>query len=170
MQVGEIRGDVVDYGILTTTVLEVHECQGGEVLTGRTLTFPNSLLLTQPIRNASQDLGFVWKEISWVVDRDLDWRVAQRKLFECAAVELASYRDRLERRLQDLAASEDFLALNPQSVEPQVRVAPTDDGRIRLCLRLPLPTREAGQVQDRIWRALLEGWRKTEPRSNVGGS
>lgn len=170
VQVGEIRGDVVDYGIVTTTVLEVLEGPGGEILTGRMLTFPNSVLLIQPVRNASQDLGFIWKEISWVADRDDDWRAAEQMLLASAAPELASYRDRLEGRLHELEESEDFLALDPQSVEPRVLVAALDDGRIRLSLRLPVPTLEAGEVQDRIWRAFLERWRGAKPQSEGGGS
>lgn len=64
IRVGSIKGDVVHISPLRTTVLEV----GGEYITsditsGKIYTFPNSLLLSKPVSNYSQDLSYIWIDI-----------------------------------------------------------------------------------------------------------
>jgi hypothetical protein len=49
IEVGNIRGRVVDIGLLSTTVMEIGPQHNAHQMTGRALTFPNSLLLSNAV-------------------------------------------------------------------------------------------------------------------------
>jgi small-conductance mechanosensitive channel len=85
IQVGEIRGDVVDIDIMSTTLLEF----GGEWVradqpTGRYVTIPNSMVLEFPVYNYSKGLPYIWDEISFPVAFDGDWKFAREVLLKVA--------------------------------------------------------------------------------------
>jgi len=65
VRIGNIKGDVRQIGLLTTTLEEVGEDEklGGE-LTGRLLHVPNLIILDQPVLNYSKDYSVHYKIIS----------------------------------------------------------------------------------------------------------
>jgi len=65
IRIGDIKGDVRQIGLLTTTLQEVEEDEklGGEV-TGRLFPVPNLIILDQPVLNYSKDYSANCKTIS----------------------------------------------------------------------------------------------------------
>ena len=65
IRIGNIKGDVRQIGLLTTTLEEVGEDEklGGE-LTGRLLYVPNLIILDQPVLNYSKDCSVHYQTIS----------------------------------------------------------------------------------------------------------
>ena len=65
IRIGDIKGDVRQIGLLTTTLAEVGEDEklGGEV-TGRLFHVPNLIILDQPVLNYSKDYSANHKTIS----------------------------------------------------------------------------------------------------------
>lgn len=80
--VGTITGEVTDYGLLRTTMLEVgmpHPGEAQQVLerTGKILSIPNATFLTQPLTNHSTTSEYVRAEMRLTVTYESDWRKAQ---------------------------------------------------------------------------------------------
>ncbi len=63
IQLGGIKGDVIDVGVLRTTLMEIGEWVKGDLYTGRIVRIANSFVFKEPVFNYSGDFPFVWDEI-----------------------------------------------------------------------------------------------------------
>lgn len=63
VQLGGIKGDVMDIGILRTTLMEVGEWVDGDLYNGRIVLVANSFVFREPVFNYSGDFPFLWDEI-----------------------------------------------------------------------------------------------------------
>lgn len=64
VQLGGIKGDVIDIGMLRTTIMEIGEQVKGDQYTGRIVRITNSFVCQGPVYNYSADFPFVWDEIT----------------------------------------------------------------------------------------------------------
>ncbi len=80
VQVGGIRGDVIDVSILRTTLMEVGEWVAGGLYTGRIVRVSNSSVFKEPVFNYSGDFPFLWDEITLPVKYGSDWKQAKEML------------------------------------------------------------------------------------------
>ncbi len=77
-----LEGDVVEITIFYTLLREVKS--GGAEVTGRLITFPNNLILTEEIVNYTLDVEYVWDEINVSVTYESDRELAETTAYECA--------------------------------------------------------------------------------------
>jgi hypothetical protein len=63
VQIGDTRGDVIDIGLLRTTLLETGNWVSGDLYNGRIVRIPNSAVLKGIVFNYSQGFRFIWDEI-----------------------------------------------------------------------------------------------------------
>mgnify|MGYP001415204585 CR=1 FL=1 len=70
-------GDVMDIGMLNTTLMEIRGWVAGDQPSGRLLTIPNGLVISHPLYNYTRDHSFVWDEITIPLTYDSDWRLAK---------------------------------------------------------------------------------------------
>ncbi len=155
IRIGDVRGDVIDYGVLSTTLIEVDPGETHGLRTGNVVTVPNGLLLTEPVVNETRILGYEWQELDFLVSPDEDWADAERVLTEAAFQEVDVYRTEVQ---EQLAAMEQAFAFHPIHVDPRCFVAIETDGSVRLQMRIAVPSRRIRSTSDRLVRAFL-GWR-----------
>jgi small-conductance mechanosensitive channel len=160
VQIGQWKGDVVDYGLLTTTLLEVSTGANQEFRSGGTVTIPNSLLLSEPVRNETRSLPYTWHTVTIHVPAGEDWRVRERLLLDCARQEWTQYAERAREEVDRL---EDDIAQPAGGDEPQVFVSQSADGLVELRLRIGVPVGETASADDRIVRAYLDRLSASSP-------
>lgn len=76
IETGGIRGDVVDIGILRTTLMEIGNWLEGDHNTGRIVTLSNAFIFKEPLYNYSSHFKFLWDEIKVPVTYESDWKRA----------------------------------------------------------------------------------------------
>ena len=64
VQLGGIKGDVIDIGLLRTTLMEVGQWVNGDLYNGRVVRVANSFIFKEPVVNYSGDFPFLWDEIT----------------------------------------------------------------------------------------------------------
>ena len=153
IRVGDMRGDVIDYGVLFTTLMQVDTEADHGMRTGNVVSIPNAMLLTEPVINETRILGFEWKEVHFTLGPKTDWCGAQEWLKTEATKMVGEYQDQLRGQLQLM--SERF-AFHPIQVEPHVFVKPAKDGGVCLWVRMAMPARSIAVGADRLQRAFLE--------------
>ncbi|MEP7327372.1 MAG: mechanosensitive ion channel domain-containing protein [Gemmatimonadota bacterium] len=84
VQLGGIKGDVIDIGILRTTVMELGQWVDGDLYNGRIVRIANSFVFKEPVFNYSADFPFLWDEIKIPIRFGADLRLA-RELLERVA-------------------------------------------------------------------------------------
>ena len=72
VQLAGITGDVIDIGILRTTVMECGDWVNADLYNGRIVRIANSYVFKEPVFNYSADFPFLWDEIAVPVVRHGD--------------------------------------------------------------------------------------------------
>lgn len=153
VEVDGIIGDVIDIGLLKTTLLEVgeplvHAMQS----TGRIVTVPNSVFLDKNVIASATVNPLVWQEIQVLVTFESDWKQAREILRE-VAMEL------YEKIVPDLKAGfarlEREYAFRLGSTAPIVYTEIADSG-VLLTLRTLTPVRRRRSMTDQISSAILD--------------
>ncbi len=80
VQLGGIKGDIIDIGVLRTTLMEVGEWVKSDLYNGRVVRVANSFVFKEPVFNYSADFPFLWDEITVPVRHGSDHRLAREIL------------------------------------------------------------------------------------------
>ena len=150
IELGGHRGDVIEYGLLTTKILEVGPAHRR---TGRAITLPNSLLMTQAVLNESFTDEYVLHTFELSLKSDADWQEAERFLIRTARRVCEDDREPTEKNMRRVAREH---GLEPSSVEPRVSLRANDPDKVTFLVRVPTEARHKGRTEQAIVRAFLE--------------
>ena len=154
IEVNGFRGDVIDHGLLATTLLEVGPGQHSNQASGRAIVLPNSVFLTYPMVNETFTDAYVLHPFELKVPRDSDWRKAERVLLEAAGAECASFLDDAKASLSRQIAR---YSLPNLGLDPRVSIELTHPNEIGLLVRVPVPVRQKSKIEQAILRRFLDG-------------
>ncbi len=150
IEMGTMRGDVIDINLLSTTLLEVGP---GHQRTGRAVTVPNSYLLSGSVVNETFMEDYVVHVVSVPVDpRTTDWELAERALLEAGKEASKEYLEPA-RNFMDALSKQHGLPKFP--VNPRVHLSFVKPDELRLFLRVPAPARERGRIEQLAIRGYL---------------
>ncbi len=113
VQIGDTRGDVIDIGLLRTTLMEVGSWVGRDLYSGRIVRIPNNIVLKNSIFNYSQGFRFIWDQIKVVFTLTSDAGLARAMLLRVANEVIGEYL--VEAQNSWNAVSDDYRSENPPS-------------------------------------------------------
>jgi small-conductance mechanosensitive channel len=149
IEVGDYRGDVIDHGFLTTTILEIGPTHQR---TGRVVSIPNSLFLSESVVNETATDNYVLHTFRIPLAKTQRWKEAEKTLLDVANEVCADYVAPAYRQLDAVSSQH---GLKGATVEPRVSLLMGDDGAVSLLLRVPVPARDKGTVEQGIVRGFL---------------
>ena len=165
IEVSGVRGDVVDYGLLSTTLLEIGPAHQR---TGRAVVLPNSIFLTDKVVNETHTESFVLHTITVPLAFTDDWRASERQLLDAAREVTASYVAPAEHHLRATATHP---GISVPTTDPRVSIHLPRAGKVHLLLRVPTPARDKGRVEQAILRLYLDARQSLAPEpSKVSSS
>ena len=118
-------GDVIDIGVMTTTLFETGGWVGGDQPSGRVTLIPNGKVITQQVHNYTKDHSFIWDELTIPISYDSDWKQAREIILEIIRREAAENTKQAETEIDRLGEKYYFPGKN---LEPSVYITPTDNG------------------------------------------
>ena len=124
----------------------------GHQRTGRTISIPNSLFMTEPVLNESLAGEYMLHLMTIPADRNSDLAAIERKALTAAQEACADFLDDVRR---PIAARYRRHGLNPPIVDPRVTYQVVDKNTVNILLRIPTPIRLERQVEQRVLRAVL---------------
>ncbi len=159
IEVGNLRGDVVDTGVLTTTLLE---CGPMHERSGRSVVIPNSILLTASVVNETFHGENILHVIKAPLPAGISWDEAETALLTASRRVTAEHLESTTTSL-DAASKRYSLPLSIRSVEPpestsgypRVVVGVGDDSALSLMVRVPTQVREKGKIEQEVLREYL---------------
>lgn len=80
IEIGNIKGDVIDIRFLQTSVLEIGNWVSADQSTGRIVNIPNSFVFKHANYNYSRGFEFVWDEMPILLTFESDWRLGKQLL------------------------------------------------------------------------------------------
>ena len=155
VQLGGIRGDVIDIGILRTTLMELGEWVSSDLYTGRVVRIANSFVFKEPVFNYSHDFPFLWDEMRVPVKHGSDHRLA-RVLLEQALEDVCS--DELVRNSREAWAQlvRRYLLENAP-LEPAVTLV-INDNWLEFTLRYIVDYKQRRSTRDRLAMRVLDAF------------
>ena len=111
VQIGETRGDVIDIGLLRTTLMEVGSWVGRDLYSGRIVRIPNNAVLKGSVFNYSQGFRFIWDQIKVVFTITSDATLARATLLRVANEVIGEYL--VDAQNSWNAVSDDYRTENP---------------------------------------------------------
>lgn len=150
--VGAYRGDVIDVGMLYTSLLEIGEWVDADQATGRITVLPNGMLLSGTVHNYTKDHAFLWDEIVLPISFDSDWGKGADRI-RLLVEELT--RDDTELARSEVERLEEKYFLSPRNMEPSVFVSPNENW-ITFHIRYVAEVRDRRIVKDLLSKAVLE--------------
>jgi small-conductance mechanosensitive channel len=150
---GPVLGDVIDIGMLRTTLVEVADWPESGQSTGRIIHVANKMILDHPLVNFTHGFDVIWHEVSILVTFESDWKEAERILYEAVEPLPETKRRELEKGVAFL--QEKYLYRIGKTT-PYVFISIEDSG-VALTLRFLVEARARRSVHDRVCRRILEG-------------
>lgn len=77
IRVGDIKGDIIDIGVMNTTIMETGEWVDGDLYNGCIITIANSFVFKQEVHNYSAEYPFLWDEIKIPIRTESDYSYAR---------------------------------------------------------------------------------------------
>jgi small-conductance mechanosensitive channel len=155
IEMGGVRGDVIDITPLRTKVMEIGSTSTadtpvrGRQYTGRIVAISNKATFTEPVYNYSAAFEFIWEEMTLPVAHGSDWMTAEEILREEAQRVSAS--EGAQEAIRHMARR---YPVPRAEVEPRV-YANTTDNYLELSARFVVPVRTARTVKDELTRRVL---------------
>ena len=151
VQLGGIRGDVIDIGILRTTLMAVGQWVDGDLYNGRIVRVANSFVFKEPVFNYSADYPFLWDEVKLPIRYGCDWKLAISMLETVLNDVCGDYSRQSESA---------WVAARVRYALENARVAPldslvTNDNWIELTGRYVVDYRQRRMTKDAIFRHIL---------------
>ena len=145
-------GDVMDIGIMYTTLLEIKDWVSGDQATGRLVSIPNGSILSNTVNNYTKDHDFIWDEIQLPISYSSDWQFAYDKILELVTNET---KEIVEHANKDISKLEEKYYLDKRTAEPAIYLSATDNW-ISFTIRYPTMVRSRRFLRHKITKLILD--------------
>ena len=159
IEVGEVKGDVIDIRLFQTSLLEIGNWVDADQSTGRIVHVPNSFVFKKQLYNYNRGFEFIWNEIAILVTFESDWKKGKE-------IMLAHGQKQAEGMGNSVKSAIDRMAhrymIYYQKFTPIVYVNIKDSG-VELTLRYLTEAKKRRTTHDELCQLILDDFEK-EPK------
>lgn len=152
VKIGDITGDIIDIGVIKTTLMEVGAWVNGDLYNGRITQISNSFVFNVPIQNYSGDYPFLWDEITVPLRTESDFHLARKIFVEVTNEVCGSYATESKRTWAQMQGK--YLIENA-SVDPSVTLR-FDENWITFTIRFVVDYKKRRSTKDLLFTRILE--------------
>lgn len=152
VQLGGIKGDVIDIGVIRTTIMETGQWVDGDLYNGRIVRVANSFVFKEPVFNYSGDFPFLWDEIKIPVQYGSNYQKA-KELFKSIALEVAG--DLTETSRQKWRELVKSYMIEDAQTEPMVTVI-ANDNWVEYTIRYVVSYKKRRITKDALFSKILD--------------
>src|SRR5580692_10334892 len=152
IQIGDNRGDVIDIGLLRTTLMETGSWVSKDLYNGRIVRIPNNILLKVPVFNYSQGFRFIWDEIRVLFTTASDCQLAREILLQAAKEAIGEYL--IEAQTSWKVMSDYYRGANPP-LEPTVALV-VNAGSFEFSVSYVVDYTKRTAMQDKLFTKIVQ--------------
>ena len=154
IEIGDVKGDVVDIGVLTFSLLEIGNWVRDDQSTGRILHVPNGIVFQKTVSSYTHGFAYIWNELHIVVTFESDWSRARDLLTEIVWRQNELTRVEAERQIATTAQK---YMIHYKHLTPIVWVA-VDPNGVCLSVRYLCHARQRRSTAHEIWMEVLRSF------------
>jgi small-conductance mechanosensitive channel len=152
IKVGDVKGDIIDIGVMNTTVMEIGDWVAGDLYNGSIVTIANSFVFKEKVHNYSAEYPFLWDEIMVPLRTESDYQLA-RKVFTSVLNEVCGeYASNSAKQWGKLAYK---YRVEEAQVQPMVTLQ-FDENWTSFTLRYIVDYKKRRSTKDIIYTRLLD--------------
>ncbi len=157
IQLGGIKGDVIDIGVLRTTVMELGQWVDADLYNGRIVRIANSFVFKEPVFNYSADFPFLWDEIKVPIQYNSNYQKAREIFLSLTNEVCGNYAKEAEQMWKNVLRK--YLIENA-STEPMVTII-ANDNWVEFTIRYTVDYQRRRSTKDKLFSRILEEIGKT---------
>jgi len=151
VQLGGIKGDVMDIGVLRTTIMETGQWVDGDLYNGRIVLVANSFVFKEPVFNYSGDFPFLWDEIKIPIQYGSNYEKANA-IFMNIGKEVAG--DISDRSREKWVSLQQQYRLEEAQTEPMVSLI-ANDNWVEFTLRYVVSYKKRRVTKTKLFTKIL---------------
>ncbi len=151
VSVGGIKGDVIDIGILRTSLMEIGDWVHGDLYNGRMTRVANSFIFKEPVFNYSGDFPFLWDEVKIPIKTNSDFDYARKEFFKIINDIQGEYAEQAKAHWDKMTEK---LMIEEARVAPMVSMS-FDENWITFVLRYVVDYKARRSTKDEIYTQVL---------------
>lgn len=152
IELGEIRGDVIDIQLFQTTLLEIGNWVDGDQSTGRVVHLPHGQIFRNPLFNYTKGFEYIWNETSVLVTFESNWEKAKKIMLKCGEEESLEIQENVQKKIDRM--SREYL-IYYKKLTPVVYTR-IDDSGVKITLRYLTDAKRRRTGEDMIARKILK--------------
>ena len=153
IEVGANRGEVIDYNMFSTTLQELDRPPNDYSFSGKTIVIPNSLFLSEPIKNLNFSKRYVFHRFSIILDAYYDLADIQQWILH----EIDQYSaDFIEVARRYNAFIEKRTGIDIPGPEPRIMISTSELSKAIITVIVFCPTEKAAELERHITQGVLE--------------
>ncbi len=164
IQLGGIYGDVLDVGVLRTTLMECGQWVQGDQYNGRIVRVANSFIFKEPVFNYSSEFPFLWDEIAIPVKTNSDQVLARRIIQEMSQAVVGEYVSIAQKNWKALPVK---YRIEAATLEPQIYMS-FDANWVTYNLRYVVDYRKRRSTKDHLFSIILSRFNENAQAVQVG--
>ena len=157
IEVKDIRGDVMNISSLNFEVLEISTDEKHGQSTGVIVTFPNSIVFSEPVRNLNKGFKYIWDELTVKVTMDCDLVKNKQELYKIVNnIEvIKNIPKKMKAQINDINTTNRVYF---NKYDPTIYTKIVDD-HIELTIRYLMHPKKGRFVESVIWNKVLESYK-----------
>ena len=152
VQLGGIKGDVMDIGVLRTTIMETGQWVDGDLYNGRIVMIANSYVFKEPVFNYSGDFPFLWDEIKIPIQYGSDYDLTTSILNEIGKEIVGDLSSESHDNWNHLQRT---YRLEDAQTEPMVSLV-ANDNWVEFTLRYVVPFKKRRATKTNLFMSVLK--------------
>ncbi len=154
IEIGEVRGDVIDQRIFMFSMMEIGNRVDAEQSTGRVMHIPNGKVFSEPLANYTDGFQYIWNEVAVLVTFESNWEKAKEILTEIAGNRGEEFTESAETQIRQAAGK---MMIFVGKLTPIVYTSVKDSGIMLTIRYICNPRRRRGSEQE-IWEDILRAF------------
>lgn len=166
VQMGGVKGDVIDIGLIRTTIMQTGDWIQGDLYNGKIVKVANSFLFKEPVYNYSGDFPFLWDEMTVPIKTTSDFKLAKELILDILKDEVGDYANNSKDAWKKMT---DEYKIEQAVLDPMVHLQ-FNENWITLTLRFIVDYKSRRGTKDKISTRILEEFNKHGDRIQVASA
>ncbi|NPU85927.1 MAG: mechanosensitive ion channel [Syntrophaceae bacterium] len=166
VQLGGIVGDVIDIGVLRTTIMETGQWVRADLYNGRIVRVANSFVFKEPVFNYSGDFPFLWDEITVPVKYGSDYKLAREILQKIADDALGTVVPEVKKTWHEMVMK---YRIEDARLEPAVTLI-ANDNWMEFTVRYITNYKQRRSTKDVLFTRILDEFEATHGKVSLASA
>jgi len=166
VQLGDIKGDVIDISILRTTIMELGEWVEADLYTGRIVQISNSFVFKSPVYNYSGDFPFIWDKIIIPVQYGCNYKLAREIIDKVVCEVVGEYINEANTAWENMLRK---YLVERARIEPMITII-ANDNWVEFTARYIIDYKKRVVTKDLLFTRILEEFDKVDSQVKISST